>query len=181
MNIRPVRKEEYLFTEEFVHEVFKGTKFSDGTIEKALVREIREKSDYIPELDIVAEENGVIIGHCILSKLPINGTLENDVLLLSPVSVADERQKQGVGTAMLQRGIKLAAKMGFKGIVVEGDYKYYRRFGFKTSTEFGIRASKNNLPPSEEYLMALELKENGLADIAGEVDYSIYDSLTLKK
>lgn len=178
MDIRTVRKEEYAFTEEFVYEVFKETKFSDGAIERALVREIREKQYYVPGLDMVAEENGEIVGHFILSKFPISGKFENEVLLLSPVSVAIEKQGQGVGTFMLQRGIQFAADLGFKGIIVEGDYKYYQRFGFKTSTEYGIYASDKNPPPSEEYLMALELKEKGLADISGEVDYSIYESLT---
>jgi putative acetyltransferase len=75
---------------------------------------------------------------------------------------------------MLREGIQLAADAGFKGIVVEGDFRYYRRFGFRTSTEFGIHASQKNLPPAEEYLMALELCKNGLKNISGEVDYSMY-------
>ena len=58
---------------------------------------------------------------------------------------------------MFREGIKLAAELGFR-----------------TSTEFGIHASAKNLPPSEENLMALELSENGLKNISGEVDYSIY-------
>ena len=178
MIIRAVKKEEYRVIEDFVYEIFEKTSFSDGTVEKSLVREIREKPYYIPQLDIVAEENGEIVGHFMLSKLPISNKYENEVLILSPVSVSINKQRHGVGKFMLQEGIKLASEMGYKGIVVEGDFRYYRRFGFKTSTEFGIYASMKNLPPSEEYLMAMELCENGLENISGEVDYSIYDSLT---
>jgi len=177
MKIRKIQKEEYQSTEDFVYEIFKNTSFSDGVIEKALVREIREKRYYIPQLDLVVEEEGAIIGHFMLSKLPISNKFEDDILMLSPVSVAIHKQRQGVGTYMLQEGIKLATKMGYKGIIVEGDYRYYRRFGFKTSTAFGIYASKKNLPPSEDNLMAMELCENGLKYISGEVDYSIYDAL----
>jgi putative acetyltransferase len=115
----------------------------------------------------------VIIGHFILSKLPISNRYENEILMLSPVSVAINKQRQGVGKYMLQEGIKLAAKMGFKGIIVEGDDRYYQRFGFRTSTELGIYASKKNLPPSVKNLMAMELCENGMENISGEVDYSI--------
>ncbi|WP_338786112.1 N-acetyltransferase [Metabacillus sp. FJAT-53654] len=177
MKIRLVNKEEYRVIEDFVYEIFKNTDYSDGVAEKALVREIREKHYYIPQLDLVVEEEGAIIGHFILSKLPISNKYENEILMLSPVSVAINHQRQGVGKYMLQEGIKLAAKMGYKGIIVEGDYRYYQRFGFRTSTEFGIYASKKNLPPSEENLMAIELCENGMANISGEVDYSIYDTL----
>lgn len=177
MIIRAVKKEEYRLIEDFVYEIFKNTNYSDGAVEKSLVREIREKQYYIPQLDLVAEERGEIIGHFMLSKFPLSNEDENEMLMLSPVSVAIHKQRQGVGKFMLQEGIKLASNMGFKGIIVEGDFNYYRRFGFKTSTEFGIFASKKNLPPTTENLMALELCENGLANISGEVDYSIYHSL----
>ncbi|MCR8848447.1 N-acetyltransferase [Rossellomorea sp. SC111] len=177
MKIRTVKKEEYRFIEDFVYEIFRNTSYTDGVLEKALVREIREKHYYIPQLDLVVEEEGRIIGHCILSKLPISHKHEHEILMLSPVSVAMNKQRQGVGMFMLQEGIKLAAEMGFKGIIVEGDPRYYQRFGFRTSTVFGIYASEKNLPPSVENLMAMELCQNGLGNISGEVDYSIYHSL----
>ncbi|WGG44592.1 N-acetyltransferase [Rossellomorea sp. DA94] len=177
MKIRPVKKEEYRFIEDFVYEIFRNTTFSDGVIEKALVREIREKAYYIPQLDLIVEEEGKIIGHFILSKLPISHKNEQEILMLSPVSVAMNKQQQGVGTFMLEEGITLAAEMGFKGIIVEGAPRYYHRFGFMTSTAFGVYASEKNLPPSEENLMAMELSEKGLENISGEVDYSIYRAL----
>ena len=178
MKIRLVDQEEYSFIEDFVYKVFKNTDFSDGVGEKALVREIREKRYYIPQLDLVVEEDDVILGHFILSEFPISNKHENEVLMLSPVSVAISHQRQGVGKFMLQEGMKLAANIGYKAIIVEGDYRYYQRFGFRTSTEFGIFASKKNLPPSEENLMAMELCENGLKNISGEVDYSMYGALS---
>jgi putative acetyltransferase len=176
--LRAVKKEEYSFIEDFVFEIFNNTNYSDGVIEKSLVREIREKHYYIPQLDLVAEEKGAILGHFILSKLPISNKHVNEILMLSPVSVAINKQQQGVGKFMLQEGIILASEMGYKGIIVEGDFRYYQRFGFKTSTEYGIYASNKNLPPAKEYLMAMELCENGLSNISGEVDYTIYHSLT---
>jgi predicted N-acetyltransferase YhbS len=177
MKIRPVKKEEYRYIEDFVFEVFGNTTFSDGVIEKALVKEIREKPYYIPQLDLVVEEEGRIIGHCILSKLPISHRHENEILMFSPVSVIMNKQRHGVGAFMLKEGIALAIEMGFKGIIVEGHPGYYQRFGFRTSTEYGIYASEKNLPPSDENLMAMELYENGLENISGEVDYSIYRAL----
>ncbi|KAB2493944.1 GNAT family N-acetyltransferase [Priestia endophytica] len=177
MEVRVVKKEEYSFIDDFVYEIFRHTNYSNGVAEKTLVREIREKHFYIPELDLVVEEEGVIIGHFILSKFPISNKFENEILMLSPVSVAINKQRQGIGKYMLQEGIKLATKMGYKGIIVEGDYQYYQHFGFRTSTEFSIYASMKNLSPSVENLMAMELCENGMANISGEVDYSIYNSL----
>lgn len=174
MKIRPVKKEEHIFTEAFVHEVFKNTGYTDGEYEKSWLKKIRNNHYYIPELDLVVEEEGHIIAHSVLSKFPISHKHENEVLMLSPVSVAIHKQRQGIGSYMLREGFKLGVNLGFKGVIVEGDYHYYRKFGFRTSTVFGIHASKNNLPPSVEYLMAMELCENGLNNISGEVDYSMY-------
>ncbi|WP_352927014.1 hypothetical protein [Peribacillus simplex] len=64
-----------------IYEIFKNTAYSNGLAEKALVREIREKLYYIPQLDLVVEKEGVIIGHFILSKLPISNRYENEMLM----------------------------------------------------------------------------------------------------
>ncbi|PFJ10423.1 GNAT family N-acetyltransferase, partial [Bacillus cereus] len=93
MKLRVVTKEEYSFIDDFVYEIFKNTNYSNGIAEKALVREIREKPFYIPELDLVVEEEGIIIGHFMLSKLPISNRFENEILMLSPVSVAINKQR----------------------------------------------------------------------------------------
>ena len=79
MRVRLVDKEEYSFIEDFVYEVFKESDFSDGAGEKALVREIREKRFYIPQLDLVVEEDGVVLGHFILSKFPISNKYESSI------------------------------------------------------------------------------------------------------
>jgi predicted N-acetyltransferase YhbS len=60
--VKTRKKEEYGFSEDFVYEVFKNTTYSNGLAEKALVRGIREKPYYIPPLDVVVEDEGVIIG-----------------------------------------------------------------------------------------------------------------------
>jgi putative acetyltransferase len=178
MKIRKVRNEEYVYIEEFVYEIFKNTDYTDGILERELVREIREREYYIPELDLVAEEDGKILGHFIISKFPISNRYENEILILAPVSVAIEKQCHGIGKQMLKEGIKQAKEMGYKGMIVEGNPAFYSQLGFITSTKFRIYASEKNLPPSEECLMAMELCEDGLKNISGEVDYSMYSALT---
>ena len=76
MIIRKVKEEEKVFIEDFVLEIFRdSTPYSDGVLEKALVREIREGKYYIPEFDLVAEEDGKIVGHYMMSKFPISGAV----------------------------------------------------------------------------------------------------------
>lgn len=178
MNIRIVKKDEYAYIEKFVYEIFKNTAYSDGILERELVREIRESQYYIPELDLVAEEDGKILGHFIISQFPISNQYQNEMLILSPVTVAIEKQRHGIGMQMLKEGIEQARGMGYKGMIVEGNPAFYSKLGFITSTKFAIYASEKNLPPSEECLMAMELCDDGLKNISGEVDYSMYNALT---
>ena len=178
IKVRKVKNEEFIYIEEFVYKIFKNTDYTDGILERELGRDIRKSQYYIPELDLLAEKDGEIAGHFIMSKFPISNQHQNEILVLAPVCVAIERQRQGIGLQMLHEGIKLARKIGYKGIIVEGNPEFYNKLGFVTSTEFGIYASEKNLPASEEYLMAMELCKDGLKNISGKVDYSIYNSLT---
>lgn len=178
MKFRETKITEHYLTEKLVYEVFSQTSFSDGKVEKDLVREIRNSEYYVPQLDFVVEENQRLIAHCILSRFPLNKKHQDDLLMLSPVSVLPDKQKQGVGKMMLEKAIGIVTVMGFKGIIVEGDPNYYHQFGFKASTDFGIYASSKNVPPSHENVMALELSNDSLKEMTGEVDYSIYDALS---
>ena len=175
MVIRTEKQEEHQIVEDLVYDVFKGTKFSDGFLEKELVKEIRSSRFYVPELSIVAvSDSGMIIGHIMLSKFPLSGKNEDKVLLLSPVSVDPSYQKQGIGMKMIETGLDMAEEMGFRGVIVEGSPDYYGKTGFENHKEFGLTAAAG-IPG--DYLMAQELIKDGFRGIEGEIDFSIYKCL----
>lgn len=58
--------------------------------------------------------------------------------MLAPVSVHADYFRQGIGAAMLQMGIEKVKEFGYKGITVEGNYNFYNRVGFRTSSEYNI-------------------------------------------
>lgn len=105
MKFRETKITEHYLTEKLVYEVFSQTSFLDGKVEKDLVREIRNSEYYVPQLDFVVEENQRLIAHCILSRFPLNKKHQDDLLMLSPVSVLPDKQKQGVGKMMLEKAI----------------------------------------------------------------------------
>ena len=43
----------------------------------------------------------------------------------------EDRQRQGIGSALVCAGIEAVRKLGAAGIGVEGDTAYYERFGFR--------------------------------------------------
>jgi putative acetyltransferase len=104
-----------------------------------LVRRIRESANYIPALSVVADDDGQIVGHIMLSHLVLNdGANEHRVVTLSPVSVRPDHQNQGVGAALIEAAIARADQQSEPLIVLEGSPAYYPRFGFQSAVRFGV-------------------------------------------
>lgn len=165
---------------ELVEDVF--TKYADpeeGKFVRRLVEEIRSKKYYIPELDLImVDENDEIIGYAMFSRFHIEGKYENELLILTPVAVKTELQRQHISKELLEHGFEKAKEMGYKAILVEGNPKNYNPRGFMTSADFGIIAGPNIHLPHVECLMIKELVDGALNHIHGIVDYSFYDALT---
>lgn len=147
-----------------VKTAFATADHSDGT-EQDLVTALRTGGAYIPELSLVAEEEGKIIGHILFTKAKVKETM---VLALAPLSVLPEYQRRGVGTALIAEGHKIAKSLGYGYSVVLGSEKYYPKHGYVISEEYGI------YPPFEvpkENFMAYKLNENA-PNITGTLIYA---------
>jgi predicted N-acetyltransferase YhbS len=164
MIIRRETKEEFPQIYELVKIAFQTAQVTNGK-EQDFVDELRSGGNYIPELALVAEENGQIIGHIMLTKTFItNGDQQFETLFLGPISVVLEHRKKGVGSSLIKESFKLARTMGHTSVVLVGDPAYYTRFGFRTSSEFGI-THLQDIP--EQYVMACELVRDGLQGVSG--------------
>lgn len=181
--IRPETRRDYKDIITIILRAFReGTDYSDGTDVLAFVEEIREGEYYIPELAFIAELRGRAVGHFMFSRFPLSQTKEggarstgeNDILMLAPVAVHPEFFRQGVGTAMLTLGIAEAIKFGCKGVTLEGDYRFYNRLGFRTSSDFGIFPTGGFPMADPRCMMCLETSPGSLAGIRGYVVYDMY-------
>ncbi|MDE5835128.1 MAG: N-acetyltransferase [Ruminococcus sp.] len=151
----------------------------EGKMVRGLVEEIRSKKYYLPKLELImTDENNNIIGYAMFSRFHIEGKYENELLLLSPVAVKTEFQRQHISKELIEYGCEVARKMGFKAVLVEGDPKNYNSRGFVTSKNYGIVAGAGINLPHVDCLMVKELVDNALDNISGIVDYSFYTSLT---
>lgn len=99
-------------------------------------------------ISLVAEDRGNVIGHIAFSPVSITG-LDSGWHTLGPVGVLPNRQRQGIGSRLIEEGIKALRQSGAKGCVLVGDPNYYRRFGFRNMPSLGIQG----IPP--EYFMCL--------------------------
>lgn len=180
--VRTVRSIEhkYLFPSlVLVEDVF--TKWGgpeEGKTVRRLVEEIRAKRYYLPELELVmVNEADEVIGYAMFSRFHIEGRYEDKLLLLTPVAVKTELQRQHISKALLEYGLEKAAEMDFEAVLVEGDPKNYTSRGFQPSYPFGIEAGASVRLPSPDCLMVKELKQGALDRMSGFVDYSFYDAL----
>ena len=150
----------------------------DAEIVVNLVEKIRVNVYYVPELELImVDENDEVIGYSMFSKFHLEGKFSDELLILSPVAVKTELQRQHISKELIEYGLLKAKKLGFKVVIVEGNPMNYRNRGFKTSADFGIVADESVGLPAPECLMVQELEIGACKRINGVLDYTIYNSL----
>ena len=118
-----------------------------------IVELLRPSDAYVPELSLVAERGGTVVGHVILSR----GFLgERRVLALGPLGVLPEHQRSGVGDALMRESLDRARGLGHELVVLLGHTSYYPRFGFVPARTLGITGAWET-----DAFMALELVPGG--------------------
>ena len=177
--IKSIEERYLLPAVELVEKVFTASECAEnGKLVRSLVEEIRSKRWYLPELELIMlDENDAVIGFCMFSRFHLEGKYENELLLLSPVAVKTELQRQHISKELIEYGFEKAAAMGYKAVIVEGNPMNYRSRGFVTSAPYGITAHASVGLPAPECLMVKELIPGGLAGIQGQVCYSDYECL----
>ena len=164
---------------ELVRKVFTESEDEEsGNLVKSLVEEIRSKKYYIPELELImVNELDEIIGYVMFSRFHIEGKYEDKLLMLTPVAVKTELQRQHISKELIEHGFEIAKKLGFKVVLVEGNPQNYKNRGFDSSYKYGIEAGPSLDLPHPDCLMVKELEDGALEHISGLVDYSYYECL----
>jgi putative acetyltransferase len=114
--------------------------------EVALVEELRHSDAWLPELAMVAEHGGEVVGYALLSRVGVrteDGSYPG--LALGPVAVAPHRQRIGHGSAVVQAALDAATELGERLVVVLGDPTFYRRFGFGPADRQGLTSPWSGL------------------------------------
>ncbi|MBQ8538667.1 MAG: N-acetyltransferase [Ruminococcus sp.] len=150
----------------------------DAQIVVNIIEEIRTMSSYVPELEIVmVNDDYEVIGYVMFSKLFLDGKMQDELLVLNPVAVKTELQRQHISKELIEAGFEKAKELGFKAVIVEGNPMNYRNRGFKTSADFGIVAAQDVGLPAPECLMVKELVDGALDNISGKYSYADYETL----
>lgn len=158
--VRPERPEDHAAVREINERAFGRAGEAD------LVDVLRETAQRYCSL--VACDDERVVGHIFFSPVEIDADGSRLVMGLAPMAVMPDRQKEGIGSALVREGLGAIERMGADAVVVLGHPEYYPRFGFKPAAAYGLR-SEYDVP--DEVFMALELKPGALENLSGMVTY----------
>ena len=130
----------------------------------------------------MAELDGKVVGHFLFSRFPLSPAregghddeTESGIVMLAPVSVHADYFRQGIGTAMLLQGMEKVRELGYRGITVEGNYRFYNRLGFRTSSEYHIYPTSGYPMQEPRCMMCQETYEGSLDGVHGYIVYDMY-------
>jgi putative acetyltransferase len=96
---------------------------------------------------LLAEDGDRVVGHVQLSRSWVDARPALvEVLVLSPLSVAPDRQGDGIGTALVAAAIAEADRLGFPAVFLEGAPAYYGKRGFRAATLLGFGRPSARIP-----------------------------------
>jgi putative acetyltransferase len=140
MIVRPETASDYEAIDKLLRAAFGGAK------EAELIRLTRASADYVPDLTLVAEEDGQVVGHIMFSYITLKGDEEFRVLALACLAVTPGRQRRGIGGALVEAGLERCEDRREPLVIVVGHPTYYPRFGFEPASRYGIERPSADIP-----------------------------------
>lgn len=92
-----------------------------------LIDNLRHTNHYIPELSLVAESNGSIVGHLMIVKTHIS---DREVLLTTPISVISGPMRNDIAQQLLEEAVKICESLRFNIIFAISNSDIYQNVGF---------------------------------------------------
>lgn len=147
INIRREKPEDYRIVEELIRDAFWDVN-EPGATEHFMAHQMRGHEEFVPELDLVAEIDGVIVGSIMytISTLTAEDGTVKKCLSFGPIGVHPNYQRQGIGKALMEESFSLARKMGYDSVIIFGHPGNYVARGFVSSHKLNICVGDGYFP-----------------------------------
>jgi putative acetyltransferase len=120
-------------------------------------------------LSLVAED-GAVVGHILFTSVVVESAGRPVLGMgLAPMAVLPERQRQGIGSQLVRRGLDILRERGCPFVVVVGHPEYYPRFGFEPAFKHGLASQWEGVPDAA--FMVLVLDAHAMAGVSGVAKY----------
>lgn len=130
--IRKEQPEDYLRVETIIRKAFWNL-YVPGCYEHYLAHILRSHEDFIPELDLVIEKDGLVIGSV-------------QILTFGPICIAPEYQRMGYGKELMEVSFQKAVQMGYEAVVIFGSPANYVSSGFKSCKKYNVCTEDGRFP-----------------------------------
>ncbi|MBF0259697.1 MAG: N-acetyltransferase [Desulfamplus sp.] len=160
--IRPEEETDFIKVEELTREAFWNL-YKPGCDEHYTAHKLRTSSDFIKNLDFVAENDGHIVGSIMYSKSYVENEEAQriETATFGPLCVHPKYQRRGIGTMLIEHTKDIVIKNGYPAIIILGDPHNYCKHGFKTGKDLNISTMDGKYPSG---LLVLELKKGVFND-----------------
>ena len=168
--IRQEEENDYPIVEDIVRKSFYNV-YMPGCTEHYLAHVMRRHADFIPQLDLVLELDGQIIGSIMYTKARLAGQAgeEKEILTFGPVCVWPAYQRKGYGRQLMEYSFAKAKEMGWDTIVIFGDPNNYVSRGFQSCKKHNVCLPDGTFPAA---MLVKELTPNAL----GKRKWAYYQS-----
>ena len=165
ITIRPETESDNRAVENLTREAFWNV-YRPGCMEHYVLHCFRADPAFVPELDLVMELDGTLIGHIMYarSEIACSDGRALPIMTFGPISIAPEYKRQGYGKCLLDYSMEKAKEMGAGALAITGNILFYGKSGFVPAKSKGIRYADD---PDASYLLIKELTPGFLSGISG--------------
>lgn len=122
-----------------------------------------------PQLSLVAERDGELMGHVFFSPVSIDGATAAPACAgLAPLGVLPSQQGRGAGSALVREGLSRCRGIGWKAVFLLGNPVYYQRFDFGLAATRGFHYES---AANDPFFQMIELEPNALRGHPGLILY----------
>ena len=166
--IRRETPSDYDAVEHLTREAFWNV-YRPGCTEHYVVHALRKDPAFVPELDLVMERNGQLIGHVMYmrAKITADDGRELPVMTFGPISIHPDFQRQGLGKRLLDESMERARELGAGALCIEGNIAFYGKSGFVVAGTKGIRYHGEPEQEMVPYFLLKELQPGFLDGVTG--------------
>lgn len=141
----------------------------EGPVIARLVEEIFNDPSGEPILSLVAELDDELVGHVLFTSAEIEPSKQAPARILAPLAVTRDHHGEGIGSHLVQEGLKRLAEDGGELAFVLGYPAYYSRFGFVPAGVRGFQAPYPILPKNADAWMVHELEPSAITRYEGTI------------